>query len=171
MIRSATLADAPRLLSIYAYYTEHTAISFEYEAPSLGEFETRMKTYMKDYPYLVWEEGGRILGFAYAHAFVGREAYRYSAELTIYLDPDARKKGGGRALYTRLEALLKEQGIKNLYACIGTTKTEDEYLTRNSEQFHAHMGFTCVGVFQRCGYKFGRWYDMIWMEKIIGKHE
>ncbi len=170
-IRSATLQDAERLLEIYAYYVEHTAISFEYDVPSTEEFRNRIRNVLKAYPYLVAEEGGRIAGYAYAHPFIGRKAYERSAELTIYLDRDAKGHGYGKRLYGELERLLKEKGVTNLYACIGDPITEDEYLTRNSEEFHSHMGFTKVGTFHRCGYKFRRWYNMIWMEKIIGTYD
>lgn len=103
-IRNATLADAPRILEIYAYYVEHTVITFEYDVPSLAEFEDRMRAIMQKYPYLVIERDGRIEGYAYAHAFVGRAAYDWAAELTIYLDHDARRGGMGRVLY---EALVR----------------------------------------------------------------
>ena len=83
----------------------------------------------------------------------------------------ARRRGYGRSLYGELERILKDKGITNLYACIGDPIEEDEYLTRNSERFHARMGFRKVGTFHKCGYKFNRWYNMIWMEKIIGEHE
>ena len=170
VIRYATLADAPRILEIYAFYVEHTAISFEYTVPTLEEFRGRMERTLRRYPYLVVEEAGRIEGYCYAGPFVGRAAYDWSAELTIYLDHGAKKRGYGRLLYEALEKELSRMGILNLYACIGQTDTEDEYLTNNSPQFHAHMGFSLVGKFQKCGYKFGRWYDMIWMEKLIGVH-
>lgn len=170
IIRNAKLADARRLLDIYRYYVENTAISFEYLAPSLQEFETRMKGIMKRYPYLVMERDGRILGYAYAHPLVERAAYDWSCELTIYLDQDMRRQGLGRRLYEALEDRLKEMGILNLYACIGYPEEEDEYLTRNSADFHAHLGFRAIGTFRKCGYKFGRWYHMIWMEKFIGEH-
>ena len=113
----------------------------------------------------------RIEGYAYAHAFVGRAAYDWAAELTIYLDHDARRGGLGRVLYEALADRLKAMGVLNLYACIGYPQVEDEYLTKNSAQFHEHLGFTLAGTFHNCGYKFGRWYDMIWMEKIIGEHK
>ena len=101
-IRNATLADAPRILEIYAYYVKHTVITFEYDVPSLAEFKDRMRDIMKKYPYLVIERDGRIEGYAYAHAFVGRAAYDWAAELTIYLDHDARRGGLGRVLYEAL---------------------------------------------------------------------
>ena len=170
-VRDAKLSDAERLLEIYAYYVEHTAITFEIDAPSVSEFQARMEGIMERYPYLVIEKDGRIEGYAYAHAFVGRKAYDWSCEMTIYLDHEARKSGLGRQLYEALEEALKKMGILNFYACIGYPETEDEYLTKNSEEFHAHLGYSLVGKFQNCGYKFGRWYHMIWMEKIVGEHQ
>ena len=157
------------ILEIYAYYVEYTVISFEWDVPSLEEFENRMRDIMKKYPYLVIEQDGKIEGYAYAHAFVGRAAYDWSSELTIYLDHNARKGGLGRRLYEELADRLKKMGILNLYACIGYPQVEDEYLTKNSAEFHAHLGFELVGTFHNCGYKFDRWYDMVWMEKIIGE--
>ena len=170
MIRSARIEDAGRLLEIYSYYVTDTAISFEYDVPTLEEFENRIRRTLKKYPYLVVEEDGVVQGYAYAGAFVGRAAYDHCCELTIYLDRNAKGHGYGRALYEALEQALKEMGILNLYACIGDPEVEDEYLTRNSEQFHQHLGFTKVGTFYKSGHKFGRWYNMIWMEKIIGEH-
>lgn len=170
-IRTATVHDAERLLHIYSYYVEHTAISFEYETPALEEFEMRIANTLKKYPYLCILQDGVIMGYAYAGAFVGRAAYNWSAEVTIYLDPNARKCGFGRKLYEALENALKEMGILNLYACIGYPTVNDEYLTTNSMEFHAHLGYKKVGEFHNCGYKFHRWYHMIWMEKIIGEHK
>ena len=170
MIRSATEKDAGRLLEIYAYYVENTAISFEYETPGLEEFKTRIVNTLQKYPYLVIEEDGVIKGYAYAGVFKGRAAYDHCCEMSIYLDHDSKGKGYGRALYEKLEEALRERGIINLYACIGDPEVEDEYLTKNSERFHKHMGYTKVGEFHKCGYKFGRWYNMIWMEKMLGEH-
>ena len=169
-VRRATLDDAPRLLEIYAYYVERTAITFEYEVPTLAEFRCRMQHTMQRYPYLVIERDGVVQGYAYAGAFVGRAAYDWSCELTIYLDANARGGGLGRRLYTALEEALGAMGIRNLYACIGYPDRDDEYLTQNSARFHAHLGFEQVGLFHNCGFKFDRWYHMIWMEKIIGDH-
>ncbi|MCR4777712.1 MAG: GNAT family N-acetyltransferase, partial [Lachnospiraceae bacterium] len=138
--------------------------------PSLSEFEGRIENTLKKYPYLVIEDNGIIYGYAYAGVFKGRAAYDRSCEMTIYLDKDAKKRGYGKRLYTALEEELKKRGMLNLYACIGSPIVEDEYLTRNSEEFHAHLGYTKVGTFHKCGYKFGRWYDMCWMEKLIGEH-
>lgn len=171
IVRDARSEDASRILEIYAYYVEYTAITFEYEVPGLLEFQDRMRHTMERYPYLVIEKDGVIQGYAYAGTFIGRAAYDWSCELTIYLAPYMRGGGMGRKLYGSLEKRLKDMGILNLYACIAYTETEDEYLTKNSAVFHAHMGFSRVGLFQKCGYKFGNWYDMIWMEKVIGVHK
>ncbi len=170
IIRNAQLEDAERILEIYAYYVKNTAISFEYDVPSLSEFQERMRNVMEHYPYLLIENGGIIQGYAYAGPFVGRAAYNWSCELTIYLDHTEHKRGLGRRLYEALEKELKEMGLLNLYACIACPETEDKYLTMNSADFHSHLGFSVIGEFHKCGYKFGRWYNMIWMEKIIGKH-
>ena len=119
MIRNATIEDAERLLEIYAYYVKDTAITFEYDVPSLEEFRNRIAGTLKKYPYLVLEDDGIIQGYAYAGAFVGRAAYDRSCEMTIYLDHSSKGRGYGRALYEALEQALKDMGILNLYACIG----------------------------------------------------
>ena len=170
-VRSARLEDAGRILEIYEYYVLHTAITFEYDVPTPEEFRSRMQRTMMRYPYLVAEKDGVIMGYAYAGAFVGRAAYDWSVETTIYLARNAQKRGIGRMLYQALENELRRMGIHNLYACIAYPQTEDEYLTKNSAQFHAHLGYSTVGTFHSCGYKFDRWYDMVWMEKLIGEHQ
>ena len=170
-IRSANPEDAKELLKIYAYYVTDTAISFETEVPSEEEFKLRIEEVLKSYPFIVACKNDEILGYAYLHSFVGRKAYELSAETTIYLNPDKKKMGIGRKLYSVLEDIAKAQNITNLYSCIGYVDREDEYLNNNSAQFHEHIGFRMVGKFENCGHKFGRWYHMVWMEKIIGKHE
>lgn len=170
VIRDAVIADVERILEIYDYYVKNTAITFEYDTPSIEEFKERMERTMSRYPYLIIERDHIIQGYAYAGPFVGRAAYDWSCEMTVYLDHNVQKSGMGRKIYEALEIKLREMGILNLYACIGYPEVNDEYLTTNSADFHAHMGFVKVGEFHKCGYKFGRWYNMIWMEKIIGKH-
>ena len=169
-VRDAKLEDAERILEIYSYYVRNTAITFEYDVPKLSEFQSRMKKTMEKYPYLVIEENGTIQGYAYSGAFIGRAAYDWSWEMTVYLDHAVQKRGLGRMIYEALENRLSKMGILNLYACIGYPIAEDEYLNKNSVEFHTRLGYTKVGEFYKCGYKFGRWYNMIWMEKIIGKH-
>ena len=169
-IRDAVPEDAGRLLGIYDYYVQNTAITFDYETPSLADFRARMEATQRRYPYLVIQRDGRVEGYAYAGPFKNRAAYDRSVETTIYLAPDARKQGLGRMLYEALEDALREMGVLNLYACIGFPDPEDEYLTANSADFHAHLGYETIGRFHLCGWKFGRWYDMIWMEKLLGAH-
>lgn len=125
---------------------------------------------MEKYPYLVAEMDGYVVGYAYAGRFVGRAAYDWSVETTIYLDRGMRGRGIGRRLYGALEEALKDMGVLNLNACIAYPEKEDEYLTRSSAEFHARLGYRQVGELRLCGYKFGRWYNMIWMEKLIGEH-
>jgi phosphinothricin acetyltransferase len=170
VIRLATVEDAPKLLEIYRYYVESTAITYEYDVPSLEEFEKRIENVLKNFPYLVAEQDGTILGYAYASKFHERAAYQWSVEMSIYLDKDQKRNGLGRMLYEELEKRLKDQGILNLYACIGYPEKEDEYLTYDSVRFHEKMGYKLIGEFHKCGKKFDRWYNMVWMEKIIGEH-
>ena len=166
-IKAATPEDAAELLKIYSYYVTNTAISFEYEVPTLDEFKARIVRTLENYPYLVAELDGKIVGYAYAGAFVGREAYKFSVEMTIYLDKNFRGRGVGRKLYQALEDALKSRGIKNLYACVAYTEIEDEYLTRASVKFHERLGFKVCGKFTDCGFKFNRCYSMVWLEKLL----
>lgn len=168
-IRKAKLEDAKRLVEIYDYYVRETAISFEYETPSVEEFTDRMRKIMESYPYLVVECDGRIEGYSYAYKLKDRAAYDHSCETTIYMDKDAKRNGMGRMLYEKLEDELKKIGVTNLYACIGYPIVEDEHLTKNSVEFHDHMGYRMVGEFRRCGYKFDTYYSMVWMEKILNE--
>ncbi len=170
VIRVAAVEDAEKLLQIYAPYVINTAITFEYEVPTVQEFRKRICHVLKRYPYLVAEKNGELLGFAYASAFHERAAYDWAVETSIYICMNRRKMGIGRKLHDCLEKLLKEQGILNLNACIAYPRSEDEYLTKNSVEFHTHLGYRLVGEFYQCGYKFNRWYNMVWMEKQIGEH-
>lgn len=169
-IRMAKTSDARELLEIYGPYVDNTAISFEYKVPSVDEFTRRIEKTLQFYPYLVAEIEGKIVGYAYVSPFKEREAYAWAVETTIYIREGCRGKGYGKQLYLALEEILKKQKIQNLNACIAYTEQEDEHLTNASMEFHSHMGYRLVGTFHQCGYKFGRWYDMIWMEKMIGGH-
>lgn len=169
-IRIASPDDAEKLLQIYAPYVRKTAITFEYEVPTVDEFKRRMEHTLKRYPYIVAECGGKIVGYAYTGAFVGRAAYNHSAETSIYVDENCRRGGVGKKLYGEIEKISSAQNIINLYACIGYPEVEDEHLTMNSVGFHEHLGYKTVGHFKKCGRKFDTWYDMVWMEKMIGEH-
>ncbi|MGN0214343.1 MAG: GNAT family N-acetyltransferase [Muribaculaceae bacterium] len=172
IIRNAVLADAEDLLGIYAPYVLNTAVTFEYDVPSVDEFARRVAAISAKYPYLVAECGGTIVGYAYASVFKDRAAYQWSVETSIYLRPDVHRRGIGTKLYEALEQRLKEQGILNMNACISyPVAAADPYLTLQSVQFHERMGFARVAHFHKCGLKFGRWYDMVWMERLIGEHK
>lgn len=162
--------DAAELLAIYRPYVEKTAVTFEYQVPSEAEFAGRIKKTLERYPYLAAWEGKEILGYAYAGPFHSRAAYAWSAETSVYVREDWRGRGVGKRLYQALEQVLKEQNIRNLYACIAFPDREDPYLTRDSVDFHLHMGYRMAGKFENCGCKFGRWYSMVWMEKMLGPH-
>ncbi len=170
IVRMATENDAAALLEIYKYYVKNTAITFEYEVPSVEEFKERMRRVLLKYPYLVAENQGEIAGYAYASPFHERAAYQWCVETSIYVNHDLHQRGMGRLLYDELEKRLKDKGILNLNACIGYPEKEDEYLTFNSVRFHEKMGYSMVGEFHKCGYKFDRWYNMVWMEKMLGEH-
>ena len=169
-IRVATTQDAEALLAIYAPYVEHTAVTFEYTVPTAEEFAGRIRHVLARYPYLIAEADGEILGYAYASAFHSRAAYDWAVEVSLYVNRDRRRTGIGGALYEALERVLSVQNILNLNACIAYPEKENEYLTRDSVAFHQHFGYEMVGEFHQCGYKFNRWYNMVWMEKIIGDH-
>lgn len=184
-IRTATPDDAAAILAIYRPYIETTAITFEYDVPSLGLFRARIVHTLQQFPYLVAESDGRILGYAYASPFKERAAYQWAVETSIYVDRSLRHGGIGSALHQALEDALRRQGILNLNACIaypptpldkpvGTECAEEAacaLLPPDSVAFHLRMGYTPVAHFHRCGLKRGHWYDMIWMEKLIGAHK
>lgn len=162
-IRMAVEEDAEALLAIYTPYVEKTAITFEYNVPSIEEFASRIKRTLEKYPYLVAEKEGCILGYAYASNFKERAAYAWSVETSIYIKEDARGAGIGKVLYEHLEAYLKKQKIINCNACIA-------YPNPSSIAFHEKMGYQEVAHFNQCGYKMGQWWDMVWMEKMLGPH-
>lgn len=169
-IERVTTEDAEELLLIYAPYVRDTAISFEYEVPTCEEFRERIRRISASLPYLKAVENGEILGYAYAGRFKARQAYNWSVEVTVYVRQDSRRSGVGTLLYEALESSLRRIGVLNMNACIAMPKGEDEHLSLDSYRFHLKKGFQPVGTFHDCGCKFQKWYDMIWMEKIIGEH-
>ncbi len=160
MIRRAWEGDVPAMLAIYAPYVENTTVSFEYDVPCRKTFTQRFYTYTAQFPWLVWEEEGKILGYAYASAPFERAAYRWCAEPSIYLAPEARGRGIGKALYAALEWILAEQGYQVLYALITEENTP-------SIRFHRNNGYKTVAVLPACGFKQGRWLGLAWMEKRL----
>lgn len=159
-VRQATVQDVPRILEIYAHYVKNTAISFEYDVPTLEAFTQRFLGITAWFPWLVWEEDGTVLGYAYGSRPFERAAYQWSAESSIYLCPEACGKGIGKKLYAALEQLLRQQGYRKVYAII-TTANEP------SVAFHRAAGFCHTASMPECGYKLGQWYGTIWMEKEL----
>ena len=160
MIRIATEADVPEILAIYAPYIENTTITFEYDVPCKREFLQRFCTITKQFPWLVWEEEGKILGYAYAAPPYARAAYSWCAEPSIYLRQEARGRGIGKKLYAALEQLLKMQGYQVLYALITGENTP-------SLRFHERLGYQVKVMFPDCGFKFNRWLGVYWLEKRL----
>ena len=158
MIRMAQAGDIPAMLNIYAPYILNTTFTFEYTVPTEAEFSTRFADITRQFPWLVWEENGKVTGYAYASAPFTRAAYQWCAEPSIYLSPEIQGKGIGRKLYLALEQLLKQQGYRVLYALI-----TQENLT--SLAFHKKLGYTQIALLPDCGWKFDRWLGVVWMEK------
>lgn len=159
-IRFAEAADIPAMLAIYAPYVENTAYSFEYTVPTEDTFSRRFFSYTTQFPWLVWEEDGRVLGYAYAAAPFERAAYGWCAEPSIYLAPEAHGRGIGRQLYAVLESILQRQGYRVLYAIVTSENT-------GSVAFHQALGYRIQAEFPDCGYKFGRWLGTVWLEKRL----
>lgn len=170
-IRLATEQDAKELLEIYRPYVENTAITFEYEVPTVEAFARRIQETLQKFPYLVAVYRGEIFGYTYASPFKNRAAYDWTVESSIYICQDYQKRGLGRRLYTELENIVRRQGVLNIVACIADSQEADEYLTNASIRFHEKLGYRRAGRLHQCGYKFNRWYDVVWMEKRIGIHQ
>lgn len=160
MIRPATEADVPAILAIYAPYVQNTTVTFEYDVPCAREFMRRFLSVTEKFPWLVWEEKGELLGYAYAAAPFERAAYAWCAEPSIYIKEEARGRGIGKRLYAALEAILRHQGYQLLLALITGENTD-------SLRFHEACGYTQNAHFADCGFKFGRWMGVIWMEKRL----
>ena len=160
MIRIATESDIPAMLGIYAPFVAHTTVSFEYTVPSEEEFVRRFRDITGQFPWLVWEEAGRVLGYAYAAKPFERAGYSWCAEPSIYLHADARGRGIGKMLYAVLEAVLEKQGYCVLYSLITGEN-------RASLRFHEKCGYTLRMELPECGWKSGRWLSLVWMEKRL----
>ena len=164
MIRIAVEEDVPEILAIYAPYVENTTVSFEYDVPAPELFAQRFQNITGQFPWLVWEEDGEIWGYTYAAPPYSRAAYRWCAEPSIYLKPEARGRGIGRKLYAALEEILKLQGYQVLYALITQENTD-------SLHFHEKLGYRRKVLFDNCGFKFGRWLGVYWLEKRLNPVE
>lgn len=158
-IRMAEEKDAAALLDIYRPYIA-TTVTFEYEVPTVEEFTRRVRHTLEHYPYLLCEENGKVLGYAYAHRARERAAYQWDAELSVYISGDEHGRGIGRALYSALMELVAAQGVRNFYGVITGENTR-------SIRFHEELGFTLAGVHHRTGYKNGKWLDVVDMERCL----
>lgn len=152
-VRIATRSDADAIAAIYAPYVLKTAISFEERPPSPVEMAARIDAALPTHPFLVFDEGGRVLGYAYAGPHNARPAYRWSANVSVYTAEDTHRRGVGRALYFDLLATLKRQGFHSLFAGITLPNAK-------SIGFHQALGFQPLGVYREVGFKFGRWHDV-----------
>lgn len=163
-IRFAREADLPQILAIYAPYVTGTTFSFEYEVPSLDVFTQRFLNITTQFPWLVWEEDGLILGYAYASSPFARAAYQWCCEPSIYLLPRVQGRGIGKKLYTVLETLLRMQGYQLSYAIITSENTA-------SLAFHKAMGYSHLADFPGCGFKHGRCLGITWLQKRLNAVE
>ena len=153
IIRDAIINDAGALADIYKYYVENTAYSFEYTAPSPAEFAGRIADISKRFPFLVCEDKGEIIGFAYGHTYGARKAYQWVCETSVYTKNGRTQKGAGRLLYKNLLDALKQQGFVKAFAIIACPN-------EGSEIFHRKMGFSLAAALPDMGYKFGSWHDI-----------
>ena len=162
-LRFADERDTAACLAIYAQYID-TSITFETALPSEEEFAGRIRSYGAVYPWLIAEEDGEILAYAYAHRAQERAAYGWNAELSVYVSKDAAGRGLGTRLYRALLALLKEQGVRTAYGVVAMPNDA-------SAALHRKLGFRQLGVYHNTGYKKGSWRDVVWFEKHIGSFD
>lgn len=161
VLRSATEADAAAIQAIYAPIVRETAISFEMDPPTIEEMARRIRTTLERYPYLVaCDEGGAVLGYAYAGAFRARPAYQCTAEMSVYVGAGAQGRGVGKALFTRLMELLKDAGI---HSVIGGVTLPNEASVR----LHESLGFEKVAVFRQVGFKLGAHHDVGFWQRML----
>ncbi|GHU96001.1 hypothetical protein FACS1894208_09850 [Clostridia bacterium] len=158
------MGDAEVLAAIYSPYVTGTVITFELEPPTADDFRRRIEKITTDYPYIVMEIDGEIVGYAYASRYRERAAYNWDVESSIYLRMDCRQKGLGKVLYTELLNRLQARGFYNVYACV-TVPNE------RSIAFHRRLGFEDVGIFHKSGCKFAAWHDIMWLEKRLEQEE
>jgi L-amino acid N-acyltransferase YncA len=163
LIRPSREADLPAITAIYAHHVLHGTGTFETAAPTVADMAARRGDVLqKKLPHLVVEDGSQVLGFAYCQWFKPRPAYRFSAEDSIYLHPEAHGRGLGRQLLASLVAEAEAAGLRKLIAVIGDSANA------GSIGVHRALGFGHVGVVRSCGWKFGRWLDIVLMERTLG---
>jgi phosphinothricin acetyltransferase len=160
-IRLANKNDAEQILAIYAPFCfDHSPVSFETVPPSLKEMEQRIEKTLESLPWLVWQENGQVLGYAYASPHRNRAAYQWSVDVSAYIDANKRRSGVGSTLYDSLFAILRSQGYFNAYAGITLPNPA-------SVKLHEKMGFSLVGTYRQVGHKGGSWHDVAWYELAL----
>jgi L-amino acid N-acyltransferase YncA len=162
VVRPATAADAEACAAVYAPYVTETAVSFETDPPTAGEMARRITAASEQHAWLVLEDEGRVVGYAYGGPHQTRAAYRWCCEVSVYLEVGRRRTGGGRALYAALLARLAERGFR--MAVAGMTLPNDA-----SVGLHRAMGFEPVGTYRRIGYKDGAWHDVAWVQRPLSR--
>jgi len=160
VIRVATIDDAQRIAEIYAPAVVERVTSFELVAPSAEEMGSRLTRVLSNYPWLVCELDGRVIGYAYASTHNERAAYRWSVDVAVYVGGEVHRRGVGTALYASLFEVLVLQNIRNVYAGITLPNAA-------SEGMHSRAGFRLVGTYHHVGYKFGAWHNVAWFERGI----
>jgi phosphinothricin acetyltransferase len=160
VIRLATEADAGPIAAIYAPQVRSTPVTFEAVAPSPAEMAQRIADTLPRWPWLVDEQQGAVVGYAYANPFAQRVCYRWSVSTTVYVREDRWRRGVGRRLYAALLGLLAEQGFRSAYAGITLPNAA-------SVGLHQAMGFEPVGVYRDAGHKLGRWHDVAWFQRAL----
>jgi L-amino acid N-acyltransferase YncA len=163
-VRPASKEDAAACAAIYAPYVTATAITFEAEPPSPKEMVERIDAASRTHAWLVLEEGGCVVGYAYGAPFNRRPAYRWACEVSVYLELGRRRTGGGRALYEALLSVLVDRGFR--VAVAGMTLPNDA-----SVGLHRAMRFQPVGTYRRIGFKHGSWHDVAWVQRVLGSGE
>jgi phosphinothricin acetyltransferase len=163
-IRPVSVDDATQIAAIYEPMVRQTAVSFELEPPAPDEIARRIESVSADHPWIVMEDEGALVGYAYATDFRQRPAYRWSTETTIYLDGDRQGRGLGKILYNALLEVAILWGYANAFAGIALPNPA-------SEALHAAVGFQPIGVFPRAGFKMGRWHDVGWWHRSLSLAE
>lgn len=157
MIRIAKPPDAAPILEIYAPFIKQTSITFETEVPAVADFANRINAYLENWPWLVYEKNGQVIGYAYASRYRERKAYQWGVECSVYIHNDHYRKGIARALYTKLFAILKLQGFTTVYAVINLPNDQ-------SVALHESMGFRHFATYEKVGYKLGKWKNVGWWQ-------
>lgn len=162
-LRVARKEDVPGMLAIYAPYVTDTDVTSDFEVTEAEVYCTQIEKVLEDYPWLVAEAGGKIIGYSYAKKHRERAAYEWCCESSVYVHEDYQGRGVAKQLYEALQEILVKQNMVNVYAGIAQPN-------ENSTMFHVRMGYTPVGVYKKVGFNNGQWHDVLWVHKTLIKH-